>query len=167
MAWFLLVCWKDQVKNLGGNYTRLRAGLTSRNFVFIALLTLAGIALTSGAVPLATSTSYAATSYIWGSGVVPLGTTYIDPQSIEVGVKSQSTQAGYITGLRFYKAAGDTGTHVGNLWKIDGTLLRAQRLQVRLLPVGRRWRWEHRSPSWLTPPTWRRIIPHRGTTLRI
>ena len=30
---------------------------------------------------------------------------------------------GYITGARFYKAAANTGTHVGSLWSSTGTLL--------------------------------------------
>ena len=30
---------------------------------------------------------------------------------------------GYITGIRFYKASANTGTHVGNLWTSSGTLL--------------------------------------------
>jgi len=31
--------------------------------------------------------------------------------------------AGTITGIRFYKGTGNTGTHVGNLWSSSGTLL--------------------------------------------
>jgi hypothetical protein len=31
--------------------------------------------------------------------------------------------AGYITGVRFYKGSGNTGTHVGYLWSSTGTLL--------------------------------------------
>ena len=31
--------------------------------------------------------------------------------------------AGYITGIRFYKGSGNTGTHVGYLWTDTGTLL--------------------------------------------
>jgi hypothetical protein len=31
--------------------------------------------------------------------------------------------SGYITGIRFYKSAANTGTHVGNLWSASGTLL--------------------------------------------
>jgi hypothetical protein len=46
-----------------------------------------------------------------------------DGQPIEVGVKFRVTQAGYITGLRFYKAAGNTGTHIGHLWSNTGTKL--------------------------------------------
>jgi hypothetical protein len=40
-----------------------------------------------------------------------------------VGVKFQSEVNGYITGLRFYKGTGNTGTHVGHLWTSSGTLL--------------------------------------------
>ena len=28
---------------------------------------------------------------------------------------------GSITGIRFYKGAGNTGTHIGNLWTASGT----------------------------------------------
>ena len=43
--------------------------------------------------------------------------------AVEVGVKFQSDVAGSITGIRFYKATANTGTHVGNLWSSAGTLL--------------------------------------------
>ncbi|RKQ85071.1 uncharacterized protein DUF4082, partial [Solirubrobacter pauli] len=46
-----------------------------------------------------------------------------DPDSIEVGVRFKSSQAGYITGLRFYKGAKNTGTHTGALWSSTGTKL--------------------------------------------
>ncbi len=46
-----------------------------------------------------------------------------DPNGVEVGLKFQSALSGYITGIRFYKSAGNTGTHVGNLWELDGTPL--------------------------------------------
>ena len=32
---------------------------------------------------------------------------------------------GYVTGVRFYKGPGNSGTHVGNLWAADGTRLAA------------------------------------------
>jgi hypothetical protein len=38
-------------------------------------------------------------------------------------VKFTSDQSGFITGIRFYKSAANTGTHVGNLWTTGGTLL--------------------------------------------
>jgi hypothetical protein len=42
---------------------------------------------------------------------------------VELGVKFRSDVAGYVTSIRFYKAAGNTGTHVGNLWSSAGALL--------------------------------------------
>jgi hypothetical protein len=46
-----------------------------------------------------------------------------DSNSVEVGVKFYSTAVGYVTGIRFYKGPGQTGTHVGNLWTLGGQLL--------------------------------------------
>ena len=60
---------------------------------------------------------------IWGSNVTPTTADSGDPASIEVGVKFQSDTNGYITGIRFYKASANTGTHIGNLWTSTGQLL--------------------------------------------
>jgi hypothetical protein len=38
-------------------------------------------------------------------------------------VKFRSDFNGLITGVRYYKSASNTGTHVGNLWSASGTLL--------------------------------------------
>jgi hypothetical protein len=38
-------------------------------------------------------------------------------------VRFKADQAGFITGIRFYKAAANTGTHVANLWSNTGTKL--------------------------------------------
>ncbi|HZU22757.1 MAG TPA: N,N-dimethylformamidase beta subunit family domain-containing protein, partial [Terriglobales bacterium] len=46
-----------------------------------------------------------------------------DTRSTEVGVRFRADFDGYITGIRFYKASTNTGTHVGNLWSNTGTLL--------------------------------------------
>jgi Domain of unknown function (DUF4082)/Fibronectin type III domain/Bacterial Ig domain len=46
-----------------------------------------------------------------------------DASSVNVGVKFKSDIAGKVEGLRFYKAATNTGTHVGSLWTLEGTLL--------------------------------------------
>ena len=42
---------------------------------------------------------------------------------IEVGVKFNASDNGFITGIRYYKGAGATGTHTGSLWTSTGTLL--------------------------------------------
>jgi hypothetical protein len=60
---------------------------------------------------------------IWSSSSVP-GTPDSGPDNaVELGVKFQSNVSGTITGIRFYKGTGNTGTHVGNLWTSSGTLL--------------------------------------------
>ncbi|MBV8091939.1 MAG: DUF4082 domain-containing protein, partial [Acetobacteraceae bacterium] len=46
-----------------------------------------------------------------------------DSQAVELGVKFTSSQAGTVTGIRFYKSAQNTGTHIGDLWSSTGQLL--------------------------------------------
>jgi hypothetical protein len=46
-----------------------------------------------------------------------------DTNAVELGVMFQSSSPGNVTGLRFYKNPWNTGTHVGNLWRTDGTKL--------------------------------------------
>ncbi len=46
-----------------------------------------------------------------------------DGGSVELGVKFRSSEAGTINGIRFYKAATNTGTHIGSLWTMSGQLL--------------------------------------------
>jgi phosphodiesterase/alkaline phosphatase D-like protein len=60
---------------------------------------------------------------IWSSTTVPAVLANNDAASIEVGVKFRASVNGHITGIRFYKGAGNTGTHKGNLWTATGTLL--------------------------------------------
>jgi uncharacterized protein YjdB len=60
---------------------------------------------------------------LWPSSTVP-GTVDGGPDSaVELGVKFKSDVAGKITGIRFYKASSNTGTHVANLWSSTGTKL--------------------------------------------
>jgi hypothetical protein len=59
---------------------------------------------------------------IFGSGT-PATVNSGDGRSVELGVKFSSEVAGSVTGIRFYKAAANTGTHVGSLWSSTGTLL--------------------------------------------
>ncbi|BCH27589.1 DUF4082 domain-containing protein [Mesorhizobium sp. L-8-3] len=43
--------------------------------------------------------------------------------SLELGMKFIASARGTITGIRFYKPSGATGTHTGSLWSSTGTLL--------------------------------------------
>jgi hypothetical protein len=62
-------------------------------------------------------------SSIWSSDTIPAVLSAADPDPVELGVKFRSSVPGNITGVRFYKGVGNTGTHVGHLWDANGTLL--------------------------------------------
>ena len=59
----------------------------------------------------------------WPSSPTPSETDSGDGSSIEVGVSFQADYDGYVTGVRFYKSAGNTGTHAGHVWSSSGQLL--------------------------------------------
>ena len=67
-----------------------------------------------------TTTSTGGTT-IFGSAIPTTFTTCSSP--VELGVKFRSDVDGTITGIRFYKVAGDNTTHTGSLWSSTGTLL--------------------------------------------
>jgi len=60
---------------------------------------------------------------LFGGGGTPAQVDGGDGQAIEVGVKIRSDVNGYITGLRFYKSAANTGIHTAHLWSSSGQLL--------------------------------------------
>ena len=60
---------------------------------------------------------------IWPATTIPTVADSGDATATELGVKFRADNDGYITGLRFYKATTNTGTHVGHLWTSTGTLL--------------------------------------------
>lgn len=60
---------------------------------------------------------------VYGNSGAPALPAAQDAPSIEVGVKFRSSVSGYITGIRFFKGAGNTGTHVGTLWSGTGSSL--------------------------------------------
>ncbi|HUI53566.1 MAG TPA: SBBP repeat-containing protein, partial [Bryobacteraceae bacterium] len=59
---------------------------------------------------------------IWSSSVVP-GNPWYNASPLTLGLKFRSDVTGTITGIRFYKGAGNTGTHIGLLYSSSGTLL--------------------------------------------
>ena len=60
---------------------------------------------------------------IWPGPVTPTYPYYDNPRPIEVGLKFRATIPGYVTGVRFFKLAGATGTHIGHLWTMGGAKL--------------------------------------------
>jgi uncharacterized protein DUF4082/Big-like domain-containing protein len=63
------------------------------------------------------------TASIWSESATPGRIETVDANAVEVGVRFRADTNGTITGVRFYKGASNTGTHIGNLWTNAGTLL--------------------------------------------
>src|SRR5262249_40071830 len=85
------------------------------------------VALAAGlATPLVLATPAAAVTCpcsIWSSTATPGTPSANDSSAVEVGVKFRADQSGYVTGVRFYKGTGNTGTHIGNLWSSTAATL--------------------------------------------
>jgi hypothetical protein len=60
---------------------------------------------------------------LYSSDRVPAVTATNDGTPLELGVRVTAAATGFITGVRFYKGAGNTGTHVGSLWTTGGSLI--------------------------------------------
>jgi Domain of unknown function (DUF4082)/Bacterial Ig-like domain len=60
---------------------------------------------------------------LYGQTYTPSVTAQNDPTPLELGVKFQPAVSGWVDGIRFYKGAGNNGTHTGSLWSATGTLL--------------------------------------------
>lgn len=87
-------------------------------------LLLSAIVVLVGGIGLVTTRKAAAVAYsMWTSAGVPQNPSENDSAAVEVGVKFRTSAAGTVSGIRFYKGAGNTGTHVGNLWSRTGTKL--------------------------------------------
>ncbi len=54
---------------------------------------------------------------------VPETPSFPDQQAVELGVRFQADQPGWVTGVRFYKGIDNEGPHTGTLWSSDGSLL--------------------------------------------
>ncbi|CCH31426.1 DUF4082 domain-containing protein [Actinosynnema sp. NPDC047251] len=60
---------------------------------------------------------------VWDDFATPLEPATGDPAAVELGVKVQFNGRGEVLGVRFYKGAGNTGTHTGSFWSSTGLLL--------------------------------------------
>ena len=61
---------------------------------------------------------------IWDNNVVPARPAETtDNKAVELGLKFRSSVAGRVAGVRFYKGATNTGTHIGRLWTRTGQQL--------------------------------------------
>ncbi|GHH64146.1 hypothetical protein GCM10017673_06310 [Streptosporangium violaceochromogenes] len=60
---------------------------------------------------------------LWSATDTPDTASHNDGDAVTLGVKFRSSTAGTVTGIRFYKGSGNTGTHIGALWNNLGQSL--------------------------------------------
>lgn len=93
----------------------------------IALAVMALVVALSGAAVLPYQNSAAGSTcpcHLFSNGTVPDNPTVAsDGEPVELGVRFEPQINGYITGVRFYKAANMTDTHTGTLWDASGNAL--------------------------------------------
>ncbi len=65
----------------------------------------------------------ATTQSVFAANSTPTIVSVNDNNRVNLGMKFQADAAGWITGIRFYKGANNTGSHTGYLWSSTGTLL--------------------------------------------
>jgi hypothetical protein len=104
---------------IGASYTaRIAGGTTDPR-----IKDLAGNALASDAAwSFTTASGVVCPCSLWGSPVIGVADAG-DANAVELGVKFRSDVDGYVTGVRYYKSAANSGTHIGNLWTTSGTRL--------------------------------------------
>src|SRR3954447_15676829 len=102
-----------------------RTSWSRRSVELVVLLTLALLAslllLPSAVLPKAAAAVCPCS--VWGASSTPANPSEADPDAVEVGMKFRADSDGFVTGVRFYKGSGNTGTHVGHLWSATGTQL--------------------------------------------
>ena len=70
-----------------------------------------------------TTTNVVSNASLFEPTAVPATLSAVDPSPIEVGMKFRTDIGGYVTGIRFYKGAANTGSHIGHLWDENGAVL--------------------------------------------
>jgi hypothetical protein len=98
------------VKDLAGN--ALAADATSS-------FTTVGLSPTPSPAPSPAPSSFS----LWTASATPAILDNGDGQVVELGVTFTSDNNGFISGLRFYKSAPNTGIHTASLWTASGQLL--------------------------------------------
>jgi hypothetical protein len=86
-----------------------------------ALVAMLGMSLapTLNAQQASMTTAYS----LWPSTAVPRVAADPETASVELGVQFKSARSGYVSAIRFYRSAPNTGPHTGTLWAPDGHAL--------------------------------------------
>jgi hypothetical protein len=119
--------WRKSGVNIGGatasSYTTPVTTTADSGAQFSVVVSNSAGSVTSNSAALAVNASLGCPCTIWPTTAVPSFTDGGPDAPAELGVTFRADSDGNITGIRFYKSAANTGTHVGNLWSSAGTLL--------------------------------------------
>jgi hypothetical protein len=108
--------WHPATGTTSWSYKFYAAGLGSQTLVARATDDSANL----GAASAARTLTLTGSNTLYGTRV-PDNPAESDTGGWELGVKVKPSVDGFITGIRFYKGAGNTGTHTGTLWSATGT----------------------------------------------
>ena len=83
---------------------------------------------TDGALPMTSPYSWSFTTptpatcpcTLFSAASTPMNASSADTTAFELGIRFTSDQSGYVSGVRFFKGSGNTGTHMGSLWTASG-----------------------------------------------
>jgi hypothetical protein len=106
-------------------FRRLRARVSQRLIIAAIVIGALGAASVAMAFPRhgpGKTASGGPELSIFGAAT-PKTATDPDGRAVEVGMRFRATQAGAVTGVRFYQGPQNTGSHVGHLWDSAGRLL--------------------------------------------
>lgn len=115
--------------NLSPNNRPRRRKPPARSLSFESLETRVMFATSSTLVspgspdPVVAPTAPVVTSSLWSSSTKPGTVDVGEPVSVNLGVRFTASSNGFITGLKFYKSAANTGIHTASLWTSSGQLL--------------------------------------------
>lgn len=108
--------------NDGNTWTQIGTTQAITAMSSTALVGLAVTARNNASLTAGRFTNVSVQSSIFTSQV-PANTNASDGTSYEQGTVFQSSVDGYVTGIRFYRATGETGTNIGRLWDSTGKQL--------------------------------------------
>lgn len=104
-------------------------GSANNDYAYVDDVSVTGTGTQPTLTPTATSTPTPSPTPIpsivslWPNTTTPANPSDNDSSAVEIGTTFTSEVAGQVTGVKFYKGTGNTGTHIGNLWTTTGTKL--------------------------------------------